>query len=384
MSIVRTPMSTRRSSSLRMVLNTKEWATWTTTSIPTRVPAFRTIAIQRREKFRDIDIFLPKVLHRSMDGALEELDYQRHILPSINLSVIGPPDFQSAQARVPQAETAAVDVGDVGFSATYRPPQAIQVDQSVRVEWYARRISHVMPNPFQAARIVQELVQRMRDAGADDASIYGQRSPLASQLRDHVVSAMEQQAERIFRDKLRNGEIRFDLNASDPNHRIRQRHVVLVAENDSRLERFGQPVQLSLFEPVYAKDFNDLERRFAFYLDEHRALRWWHRIAVRQYGEYYLQGWRRERIWPDFVAMAGATEGKPSMLVFETKGDHLASNDDSEYKKRVFAALEGALNAGKMTIRDGPAKGVFRLVFDREGFPDAEEVLTGFPSPYVA
>ena len=28
-----------------------------------------------------------------------------------------------------------------------------------------------------------------------------------------------------------------------------------------------------------------------------------------------------------------------------------------------------------MTIHDGPAKGVFRLVFDREGFPDAEEAL---------
>ncbi len=25
-----------------------------------------------------------------------------------------------------------------------------------------------------------------------------------------------------------------------------------------------------------------------------------------------------------------------------------------------------------MTIHDGPAKGVFRLVFDREGFPDAQ------------
>ena len=345
---------------------------------------FRTIPIQRREKFRDLDIFLPKVLHRSADGALEELDYQRHILPSINLSAIGPPALQGAQARRPQVETAAVDVEEDGFSAIYRPPQTIQVDQSVRIEWYARRISHVMPNPFQAARIVQELVQRMRDEGVDDASIYGQRSPMASQLCEHVVSAMEQQAEQIFRDKLRNGEIRFDLTASDPNHRIRQRHAILVAENDSRLERFGQPVQLSLFEPVYEKEFNDLERRFAFYLDEHRALRWWHRIAVRQHGEYYLQGWRRERIWPDFVAMAGATEGKPSLVVFETKGDLLTGHEDTEYKNRVFAALESSLNAGKMTIRDGPARGVFRLVFDREGFPDAEKALAELPSAYVA
>ncbi len=28
-----------------------------------------------------------------------------------------------------------------------------------------------------------------------------------------------------------------------------------------------------------------------------------------------------------------------------------------------------------MTIHDGPAQGVFRLVFDSEGFPDAETAL---------
>ena len=70
--------------------------------------------------------------------------------------------------------------------------------------------------------------------------------------------------------------------------------------------------------------------------------------------------------------MGGEKDGKPRVLVFETKGDHLAGNEDSDYKKRLFAALEETFNADRMTIPDGPAKGVFRLVFDREGFPDSE------------
>ena len=156
---------------------------------------------------------------------------------------------------------------------------------------------------------------------------------------------------------------------------MRESFEILVADSDVVLQRFGHPVQLTLFESVFDRDFNDLERRFAFYLDEQKALQWWFRVAVRQRGEYYLKGWRRERIWPDFVAMCGETERKPSVLVFETKGDHLASNDDSEYKSRVFAALEETFNAGMMSIHDGPARGVFRLVFDREGFPDAESAL---------
>ena len=67
--------------------------------------------------------------------------------------------------------------------------------------------------------------------------------------------------------------------------------------------------------------------------------------------------------------MGGQTKSQPSVLVFETKGDHLDGNDDSKYKKRVFAALEETFNAGKMTIHDGSAKGMFRVVFDNGGFP---------------
>ena len=70
--------------------------------------------------------------------------------------------------------------------------------------------------------------------------------------------------------------------------------------------------------------------------------------------------------------MGGKKDGKPSVLVFETKGEHLIGNDDTEYKQRLFAALEESFNAGKMTIQDGPARGAFRLVFDKQGLPDAE------------
>ena len=118
-----------------------------------------------------------------------------------------------------------------------------------------------------------------------------------------MIIAMDQQAEKVFRTKVAGGEIRFDLAVTDQNYRVRKSYELLVADSDVRLQRYGQSVQLTLFEPVFDRDFNDLERRFAFYLDEQKALQWWHRIAVRQYGEYYLQGWRRERIWPDFVAM---------------------------------------------------------------------------------
>ena len=303
------------------------------------------------------------------------MDYQRHIAPAIDWGSIGAPDPQLAQAQAPQSATATVDLVGTETRAVYDDPRELFIDTDVKINWYARRISHVMPNPFRAAQAASKLVRKMQDADFDNNAIYGQRSALAAQLREHVVKESDRLAERVFRAKLASGEIRFDLEASDHNHRMRKSYEILVSDNDVLLQRYGQSVQLSLFEPVFDRDFNDLERRFAFYLDEQRALQWWHRVAVRQRGEYYIRGWRRERIWPDFVAMVGETKGKPSVLVFETKGEHLAGNDDSEYKKKVFAALEATFNAGTMTIHDGPAKGVFRLVFDKEGFPDAETAI---------
>ena len=142
--------------------------------------------------------------------------------------------------------------------------------------------------------------------------------------------------------------------------------------------RDHQPIQISLFEPVFERQFdNELERNFARYLDEQKALQWWHRVAVRQHGDYYLRGWKQDRIWPDFVAMGGETEGKPHVLVFETKGEHLAGNVDTEYKRRVLDTLENAFNCGRMTIKDGPAKGTFRLVFSEAEFTVAMANVNG-------
>ena len=56
-------------------------------------------------------------------------------------------------------------------------------------------------------------------------------------------------------------------------------------------------------------------------------------------------------------------------LIFETKGQHLSGNQDTEYKKCVLETLEGAFNCGTMTLNDGPEKGTFRLVFNEHSFP---------------
>ena len=346
------------------------------------------VEIGRRERFAGQEIFLPKVLH---DDGIDcgELDYRRHILSQIDWSAIRVQDVQSSLPQRPTIESGVVDVDDSGLTFVESHPADLHVDMTIRLSWYARRLSDIVPNAWQAARIASDMIRDLTDAEQSPAQIYRQRTVLVEALRSQVSAQVEVQAERIFRDKLRNGEIRFDLKASVPRYRISEKayQIMLPADATSMEQKPGQPLQFSLFEPIITEQFDsELERRFARYLDEERALNWWHRISVRQHGEYYLRGWKPERIWPDFIAMAGEANGRPHLLIFETKGNHLANNEDTQYKERVFATLQTAFNTvprleeesssyGAITVEDGPMRGTFQLVFEQASFNVVEAAL---------
>ena len=311
----------------------------------------RKVTLQRREKYRGQAIFLPRVSHKDGDG-WRKLDFESHILPEVDWSAIGPPDTQLGLANRAVMQSATVNVGDA--PSAFHPDQELYVDKSIRISWFARRLAGLVPNPWQAACIVQELMERLHAAGHAGDWIYDQRSLLDYSLREHVTREVEKQTRKAFETKLRAGLIDFSLEAGRPSYEMIDSYEVSV---DSNAHRYWKPMQLSLFEPVYPQQFDtELERNFAFYLEEKAALQWWHRVAARQKGGYYIRGWKRERIWPDFVALGGEKAGQTSFLIFETKGEHLKGNEDTEYKHAVFEMLENSfngrsLNAGKVTVR---------------------------------
>ena len=324
--------------------------------------------VQRRVPFQNSEIYLPVVRHRDGDRWIQ-LNYQVHILPHIDWSAIEPPDPRASAPQRVQRQSATVDLGEI--APVFRPGQAPYIDKTVNISDFARRLSDIMPNLWQAARIAQQMHERLRAAGETEADIYDRRSYLAHVLREHVKREVERQAEQIFRRKLDQDEIRFDLETREPNYRMVDSYNLQVREDGPLLRRDYQPLQLSLFEPVFEQQFDsELEKNFAYYLDEERALQWWHRVAARQRGEYYLQGWKRGRIYPDFVAMTNDIAGVTRVLIFDTKGEHLEGNLDTKYKRKVLETLEGAFNtAGRMIVReDSSQQGIFQLVFNEQEF----------------
>ena len=326
--------------------------------------------MERQRQFRSQVIYLPMVLHKNSDEWIQ-LNYQSHILPHIHWANIQAPNpNDSAQENVVW-QSAAVDVGDAPL--VYHQEQAPHIDKTLGISDFARRLSGLLPNPWQAARIATQMCENLRQNGETEEDIYDRRSYLVHILREHVKQEVEQQAEHIFRAKLELGEIKFDLEAKEPNYKLRDRYKIEVRADDKPLTKYGKPVRLSLFEPVFEQHFdNEFERKFAYYLDEQKAMQWWHRIAARQRGEYYVQGWKRQRIYPDFVAMTTEVKGMTRVLIFDTKGEDRAGNPDTEYKEKVLKTLENAFNdAGTMRVHDGTSReGIFQLVFNEQQFSE--------------
>ena len=77
------------------------------------------------------------------------------------------------------------------------------------------------------------------------------------------------------------------------------------------------------------------------------------------------------------MALAAGTANKERKWIIDTNDKLLNDNTDTEYNPKLFETLQGAFNhAGTLKVREGFAlKGVFRLVFNKNQFPEISAQL---------
>ena len=299
-------------------------------------PTRRKINIQRRERFRGFDIKIPKVLHRDRNG-WRKLDHLQDILAEVDWDEVRLPSVQQYMHDPPRMHRAEVDVDNL--RPVYFPSEELVIDRTPRISWFTRRLSDIVPNPWRAAEFVFELFDELRGSGRSDSDIFDNRAGYAEQLRENLRMECNRLCKAIYEKKLQGGIIRFDL-YTEPSHKLPDEIPLIVGDRDHTLERGGTPVQLSLFDKVFEKQFDsELEMDFAFHLEK-QPLKWWHRVRR----EFYVLGWRRQRIYPDFVTFADRHFG-----MFETKGNHL-KNEDSQYKREVFELLQLHFNDSRLEV----------------------------------
>ena len=328
------------------------------------------IIVQRRGPYRKLKIFLPQVLHKKGKG-WRPIDYDRDILSAIDWNAIDTGGAVNLDDEDTMREVVATVDVQGGQSVS---DEAFETGERLSLDYFVRRLTDIVPNPWQAARIAKCFLDQHESKGHNDSKLLSNRVYLSEVLRHRVKEDIDAKTEVVFRRKVKGDDIRFRLETDERlNYELGRSFEVFAATEERILQgEHASQIQRSLFEPLFESGFNSLEKDFALYLEKSNAIYWWHRIAARQ--DYYLQGWRRQRVYPDFVACR-KEDGK--LLVLETKGIHLKGSEDTSYKKNLLEVLEDAYSTaserGQMRIGKPPA--TFRMMFEEKWKGQVSELL---------
>ena len=306
------------------------------------------ITAKRNPAFQDTEIYLPQILHQSSSG-WRKFIYQEDILQHLDFEDIlfrNKDIIDLNHHQEPKVYNFEYNLGGdpAEISAGVSPHQPHPLS-SVDFVVMSARLSEIIPNPFIAASILADTIDHLLAKGVSREVIYFHRAYLLQEMAKDLREQIAQQSAALFKAKLAQGLISFRIIQDHPqlNHQLKyQRQVAMASPNQVLRHHNGSPLQKSLFDTVYQNDMNHYEQQVAWYLDEHEAVQWWHRLAARD--EYHLQGWQANKIYPDFLVCVDTHNLHKSKFIIETKGDHLKGNDDTQYKQQLFETLENHLN----------------------------------------
>jgi len=296
--------------------------------------------VRRRKNFTSTEIYLPKVMLVEGEDA-RDLDYETDVLSAIEWRDYDPKAVadrlpENAQAvegqmkRIGLAESGPDAFIDEAIAAS---AELLEFDPAHAV----RMISDIVPNPFVGREIVGRLLDRLNARGFDEAKRGALASLIVEELRRELDSERTRRAEDFFKSEVEAGRIQFRLRLDGRNWRMPFEIDTKEPERARQLVgKDGEALERSLFAPVYESELNSDEREVAVYLDGEKALNWWHRNVARS--QYGIQGWRRAKIYPDFIFAVQRKNGGSRIAVLETKGDQL-DNLDTAYKREVLKVM---------------------------------------------
>ncbi len=313
--------------------------------------------IDRREGFAKTEIHLPRVLIVD-EEEVRDLDYETDVASPIDWRGFDPSTIAwgiSENVRPVEGQLVVFQIKEKPEASIVHEAVASSVETMTFHPAYAvRMISDIVPNVFVGQEIVGAFVKALEKRGFSEERLGGLSGLLIEELRKGLERERGVRAERMFRRKVKDGEIQFRLRADGRNWRMPFYIDTSEPEGADQLNGAdGGPLRRSLFSPVYKAELNGEERAVAVYLDKEKALSWWHRNAARS--QYGLQGWKRHRIYPDFIFAQTMADDKSRFIVLETKGDYL-DNLDTEYKRCLLALMSenfswnNTLRAGELEL----------------------------------
>ncbi len=185
----------------------------------------------------------------------------------------------------------------------------------------ASHLLDVMPNPWRgrdvARRVFGALLERYPRERVVENYVF-----VLEELRKCLEGERDRLSRRVFEELLDTGKMRFLVVTDDLEFNRLPREIETTGGKQANREDGGQYL-LILFERTNEDELNGLENKVATYLDQQERLFFWYRNRARK--DYYVQGWKRGRIYADFIFTLRTDEPNVGdhfhqVFVMETKG----------------------------------------------------------------
>lgn len=197
-----------------------------------------------------------------------------------------------------------------------------------------RQLLDVIPNPWIAHDIGKEVLDALLKKNSKE-KVTNNLAFIIEETRKHLIDERDRLSEKIFRDLIDKKKLWFFLLADKGGYELPP-SITMKKSTKKLIRDDHSEVQRSLFDYIPEEEFNEMEKSIAIYLDEQEKLLWWYRNLSRQ--DYCIQGWRKNKIYPDFIftKVDGTGRDYSTIFVVETKGVHLKEFEDTKYKRNVF------------------------------------------------
>lgn len=342
--------------------------------------AVKPVTFKRRTEFKQLRIFLPRVTWVESDELgrkrRRELAYDSDILSQVDWSALQTGALAQDWAPAAQGELYAqsrqLEVGleVLDHPELVRSQLALTAPAALDRARLVRGLLDIAPNAWWVWSWVDAVLSRFL-LSYPEKVIAASSASLLERLRIDLETERDRLAQSVFETCVAKGQVEFRLRADATDYEIPDEFALELSGKPQPLVRDddGKLVEKSLFEPALtALTDSGLERDVACYLDGKAALRWWHRnVAKSQYG---LQGWKRNKVYPDFVFARLTEQGGQKLVVLETKGLHLAGSSDTAYKQLLLQRLtdafadESLVPVGGLELVGQAQSVVCDLVFD--------------------
>lgn len=206
---------------------------------------------------------------------------------------------------------------DVAFQDT-------SFDEGRLVNWLDRNVRRAEYSQHDKRKYLSKFVKAQLDGGVPLHALINGRYTLRDLVADHIDGLESVWAERQFDRMARSGGLVMDKVFYTTGETFESHDVSDIAFQKHLFERAGS--------------MNSEEADFARRLDRLENIVAWYRNVARR--DFYIQGWRRARFYPDFVLKTKSGR----LAVIEYKGEHLLSSPDTLYKGRLgrrWAQLAG-------------------------------------------